>query len=281
MVRQWTALTGKGTPKPTPRIAQISSPVTVDEDHHIIRMSTQHWARPFATGQGEGFRDSVAPGQLRVVNPDESSPATPRPSTQRSDTAGSFLKKQRTALTAVLLNANRSRANSRTNVLSSGTPEIPIDPALSRECIIAPTTPTPIYKSYASVVTLPVIVQQPPDDPFITPPLETATTAAEQKSKRPGLAPLQSAAGAAGRTLSHIGNFLNPFRTHSNAAESVRTFSRHSVSTYASRSSWRGTAFSDPFDLDRPSVRSSAVPCRTESEVEKGRTPSQNVYEGT
>ena len=258
MIRQWTALTGKGTPKPTPQMTQISSPVTVDEDHHIIRMNLNHWARPFAMGQGEGFRDSVAPGALRVVNADAPRPTTPRPTTQRSDTAGSFLRKQRTALTTVLLSTNRSRANSKTNVLPGAGPEITIDPNLSLECVVAPT---PSYKPYVSVVTLPVIVQHPPEDPFVTPPLETAApTAEQQKTRRPGLAPLQSAAGAAGRSLSHIGSFLNPFRTRPDAAESVRTFSRHSVSTFASRSSWRGTGSSDPFELDRPSERGSTVP---------------------
>ncbi|KAK6388626.1 hypothetical protein LTR65_007782 [Meristemomyces frigidus] len=279
IVRQWTALTGKGTPKPTPQIPQSSSPVTVDEDHHIIRMSLNHWARPFAQGQGEGFRDSVAPGQLRVVNPDLSRPTTPRLS---SDTAGSFLKRQRGALAAVLLSTGRSRASSRTNIhQAGGLPEITIDPILSRECIPS-TARTPSFKSYQhSVTTLPHVQHQPLDDPFLTPSDERAEPAAQQRPKRPSLAPLQGAAGAASRTISHIGSFLNPFRTQSNVAESVRTFSRHSVSTLSLRSSRRNTGFSDPFDLDKPSVRGSAVPGRSASDLERGQTPNWTVYEGT
>lgn len=279
VVRKWTGMTGKGTPKPTPRILQPNSPVTVDEDHHIIRMSTHHWARPFAQGQGEGFRESVAPGQLRVVNPDLSRPTTPRMS---SDTAGSFLKNQRSALAAVLMYANRSRKSSRSNIhqAAGGIPEITFDPALSRECI-APMARTPSFKSYPSINSVQLVSQQPPEDPFVTPPLETADPAAQQRPRRPSLAPLQSAAGAAGRTLSHIGSFLNPFRTPSHVAASEPTFSRHSVSTYSSRLSRGDTVLSDPFDLDRPSIRGSAVLGRTPGELGRGQMPNWHVYEGT
>lgn len=279
VVRQWTALTGKGTPKPTPQIPQSCSPVTVDEDHHMIRMSLNHWARPFAQGQGEGFRDSVAPGQLRVTNPDPSRPTTP---SMASDTAGTFLKRQRGAVAAVLLSANRSRSSSRTNIhQAGGLPAITIDPALSRECL-APTARTPSFRSYQqSVVTLSYVQQQPPEDPFLTPPDKSAEPVAQQRPQRPGLAPLQSAAGAASRTLSHIGSFLNPFRIQSHVPESVRTFSRHSVSTQSSRWSRRNTGFSDPFDLDKPSVRSSAVLARPAGDMETGQSHNWAVYEGT
>ena len=60
-----------------------TSSVTVDEDHHIIRMSTHHWPRPYARGQS--YRDSLPPGVLRVMNPDRSLPPTPRDSCSGDD----------------------------------------------------------------------------------------------------------------------------------------------------------------------------------------------------
>ncbi|TKA73924.1 hypothetical protein B0A55_05051 [Friedmanniomyces simplex] len=310
--RKWTEMTGKGTPKATPQLPPSTSPVTVDEEHHIIRMSTQHWARPYALGQGEGYRESVVPGQLRVMNPDASRPATPRmssdtagsflgrlqhlgpsrPTTPRSDTAGSFLKKQRSALAAVLLTANRSRASSRSNIHIHDTaphiPEIIIDPALSRECI-APNARTPSFRSYISTTSLPLVQQRPPEDPFLTPPDEKdeAPTPSphQQRPKRPSLAPLQSAAGAAGRTLSHLGSAMfNPFRTKSVdemvlPSSSARRPSSVST-TWSSRLSHRNTGFSDPFDLDRGSVRGSGglahAHAHAASDMERGRT----LYEG-
>jgi len=308
MKRKWTEMTGRGTPQPTPQLPQSSSPVTVDEEHHIIRMSTQHWARPYALGQGEGYRESVAPGQLRVVNPDASRPVTPRlssdtagsflgrlqhlgpsrPTTPRSDTASSFLKKQRSALAAVLLTANRSRASSRSNIHTQDpTPHIPeiiFDPALSRECI-APSARPPSFRSYLSATSLPIVQQRPPEDPFLTPPDEKdeeASSPPRQRPTRPTLAPLQSAAGAATRTLSHLGSaMLNPFRTRSvvettTAVPSGGARSPSSVSTWSSRLSQRNTGFSDPFDLDKPSVRGSTA-AHAARDLERGRI----LYEGT
>ncbi|KAK0346129.1 hypothetical protein LTR02_008133 [Friedmanniomyces endolithicus] len=308
MKRKWTEMTGRGTPKPTPQLPQSSSPVTVDEEHHIIRMSTQHWARPYALGQGEGYRESVAPGQLRVMNPDASRPVTPRlssdttgsflgrlqhlgpsrPTTPRSDTASSFLKKQRSALAAVLLTANRSRASSRSNIHTHDpTPHIPeiiFDPTLSRECI-APSARPPSFRSYLSATSLPIVQQKPPEDPFLTPPDEKdeeASSPPQQRPTRPTLVPLQSAAGAATRTLSHLGSaMLNPFRTRSvvdttTAVPSSGMRSPSSVSTWSSRLSQRNTGFSDPFELDKPSVRGSNC-AHAASDLERGRT----LYEGT
>ncbi|KAK0287349.1 hypothetical protein LTR91_001649 [Friedmanniomyces endolithicus] len=300
MKRKWTEMTGRGTPTPTPQLPPSTSPVTVDEEHHIIRMSTQHWARPYALGQGEGYRESVGPGQLRVMNPDAARPETPRmssdtagsflgrlqhlgpsrPTTPRSDTASSFLKKQRSALAAVLLTANRSRASSRSNIHTHDpTPHIPeiiFDPALSRECI-APSARPPSFRSYLSATSLPIVQQSPPEDPFLTPPNEKdeeASSPPRQRPTRPTLAPLQSAAGAATRTLSHLGSaMLNPFRTRSVVETTTVARSPSSVSTWSSR---RNTGFSDPFDLDKPSVRGSTA-AHVTSDLERGRT----LYEGT
>ncbi|KAI7181592.1 hypothetical protein D0869_13906 [Hortaea werneckii] len=273
--RKWTELTGKGTPKPTPQMPH-DTPVTVDEDHHIIRMNTTHWARPFAQGQGEGFRESAGPAQLRVVNPDPSRPSTPRKS---SETAGSFLKKQRTALAAVLANAGRSRSNSRlSGQPPPNVPEIIVDPALSSECI-AHSPYNPPTRSTPSPTASSGNRRLSQGSSSMVLPSETAPSSPsqqQQQPKRPDLSPLQSAGSAAKRTLSHIGSILNPFRTPSNAeiepAGTVAHGSRqHSHSTQSSSATWSsssssrlssretitGTTYSDPFDLDRPSVRGS------------------------
>lgn len=293
--RKWTELTGKGTPRPTPQIAQ-GTPVTVDEDHHIIRMDTNHWSRPFAQGYGEGWRESIAPAPLRVTNPDPSRASTPRLS---DDTAGSFLKRQRGALTARLASAGRSRSASRLSTShSANVPEITIDPALSREGV-AMDTQTPSFRSYSSISSVAVVNQHGPEDPFLTPPDERAEELApsplQQRPKRPGLTPLQSSAGVASRTLS----FLNPFRTRSGVVDKVRSVDGHSVSTlssaFSSRLSRREAGYSDPFDLDRPSVRGSEVlPARPPpiylTEMERRETErrldppiwvDRSVYEGT
>ncbi|KAI7223763.1 hypothetical protein KC333_g296 [Hortaea werneckii] len=272
--RKWTELTGKGTPKPTPQMPH-ETPVTVDEDHHIIRMNTTHWARPFAQGQGEGFRESVGPAQLRVVNPDPSRPSTPRIS---SETAGSFLKKQRTALAAVLANAGRSRSTSRlSGQPAPNIPEIIVDPALSSECI-AHSPCNPPTRSTPPPTTSPGNRRVSQGSSSMVLPLETTPSSpSQQQPKRPGLSPLQSAGSAAKRTLSHIGSILNPFRTPSNAeiepagpvvdrsrqhshstqSSSSATWSSSSSSRLSSRETITGTTYSDPFDLDRPSVRGS------------------------
>ncbi|KAI7360901.1 hypothetical protein KC354_g8500 [Hortaea werneckii] len=269
--RKWTELTGKGTPKPTPQMPQETL-VTVDEDHHIIRMNTTHWARPFAQGQGEGFRESVGPAQLRVVNPDPSRSSTPRIS---SETAGSFLKKQRTTLVARLANAGRSRSNSRlSGQPPPNVPEIVVDPALSSECIFH-SPHNPASRSTPSPTPSPEDRRLSQESSTILPP-ETAHTSPshQQQPQRPGLLPLQSAGSAAKRTLSHIGSILNPFRTPSGAGIETLRFAfdgprRHSTistqssatvssSRLSSRNTTTRTTYSDPFDLDRPSVRGSS-----------------------
>ena len=262
--RKLTELTGKGTPKQTPQMT-MRSPVTVDEEHHIIRMSTQHWARPYAAGQGEGFRDSMLPGTLRVTNPDMSRPETPGSST---DTAGKFLRKQRSALAAALLNTDRPRGSSRSISgvrTPTPVPDVAVDPVSSRECI-GPTAVAPFARSHFSASTLAVVHQQPPEDPFVTPPDEREEPApAKSQPRRPLLTPIQSASTAAQRTFSYLGSFVLSMRTRS---RDDRSFSNHSVSTFTSASSQRDTTYSDPFDLDRPSARGSgAQPAASRTDI--------------
>jgi hypothetical protein len=301
--RKWTEITNRGTPKTPTQFPQSRSPAMVDEEHHIIRMSTHHWPRPFA--HGEGIRDSTGPGQLRVVNPDLSRPGTPRMSTETA--AGSFLRKQRYALAAALAGANRSFTNlslpSRSRASSRSAsfpapqqqmdqhvppvppvPDITIDPVLSQECMIHPALRTPSYRSYPSLTSLPLVSQQPPEDPFITPPEEKELPELP-KPRRPSIAPLQSAAG---RTLSSFGSALNPFRTKSNVViESVRSWSQQTSDSISSRFSSRGATgmerWSNPFDLRLDDEEKMAERRMTRS-AEHGRlsqTRHMGVYEGT
>ncbi|KXL44790.1 hypothetical protein M433DRAFT_149599 [Acidomyces richmondensis BFW] len=274
--RKWTELTGIVTPKPMPQLLYAAPPATVDEDHHIIRMSLQHWPRPYALGHGEGYRDSVVPGQLRVTNPDLSRPATPRLSAD----AGSFLRKQRSALATLFTAASRSRVSSHSYPQHS-IPDITIDPPLSRECV-ACTTQTPSFRSYPSVATLSMVQQQPPEDPFLTPPGEA--TDQKQRSRRPTLTPLQSAASAASRTLSHLGGALNPFKTKANVVETIRTVSANSVSTLSSRFSRRETGqYSNPFDLsvDQTSTHTRGAELERAIDGFEQDCGGLTVYEGT
>lgn len=278
-----TVLPISRTAKDSPRNSQLRpdsvSPVSVDEDHRMIRMSTRHWPRPFVPGAGEGYRDSAPLGQLRVVNPDLSRPTTPRRSTE---TATSFMRKQREAFAGFVFTSPRPQSIVRTtpNTLAQDVPTIAVvDPTLSRECV-ATYASTPSFRSYPSLTSLPTVQQHPAEDPFLTPPGET-------EKQLPALPHEQvpattSASGAASKTWNSLGSLLHPFRARSNTATSqpatqVRGLSHFSVSTNASRSSRR----SDPFDLDRPSIRGS-TPARSGHEFHReGHAPGWILYEGT
>lgn len=262
-----------GSPRPSPLTRSRSSTVNVDEEHHIIRMNTRHWPRPYATGHGEGYRESILPGQLRVTNPDISRPSTPR---TISDSAAEFLKKQRSALTAVLLGTARSRASSLSQSDHSGLVR-EATASTPNKLLTPPKAATPSYRSRNSVASLPTIEQQPPEDPFITPPLESpdiASTAA--RPQRPALAPIQSAASSVGRTLSHLGSAVNPFQTRSSVNVSVRSRSQRTVSLASSTR--RDTSYSDPFDLDEPRRQTGITGADPKA---KGELPVLTVYEGT
>ena len=281
LARKWSEITNhKTSPRPPPPVSRGST--TPDLDGHVIRMSLEHWPRPFL--HGEGFRESVGPGQLRVMNPDLSRPTTPAPPRGSAESPAGFLKRQRSALAAVLLGAGgggRSRASSRadSSQYSAPVPSIEIDRAASPERERAASShAASSFRSYSSA-TLPVVNQHPLEDPFLTPPEESPPMPEplpQARTRRPSLAPLQSVAGAASRTLSHLSNTLNPFRSRSDLAESMASASRHSISTFSSAG--------DPFKLDRPSIRGSfgGQGGRTASEFERQYAPNNlTVYEGT
>ncbi|KAF2160619.1 hypothetical protein M409DRAFT_59872 [Zasmidium cellare ATCC 36951] len=290
--RTWTGITiagGRDRPRTAQPRPESTSSVTVDEDHRIIRMNTRHWPRPFAPGAGEGYRDSVPHGQLRVMNPDLSSrPITPRRS---SDTPSSFLRKQRSALTGFVFGAPRSSQsrNSQSRdqqqqhpLAQSDIPTITVvDPTLSRECI-APYARTPSFKSYPSINTLPIVRQEPPEDPFVTPPNNTQPPPPihdPHRVRRPSLS--SSLHSTATKTWSHL---LHPFRPHTTTTtpiQNVRNASHFSVSTSNSNSnsSYRR---SDPFDL---SVRGGGTVASPRMGSEFARRGSESaswiLYEGT
>ena len=250
LARKWSELTSKrSTIGAAPPVSRGTTP---DLDAGVLRVSMDHWPRPFA--HGESFRESMGPGQLRVMNPDPSRPVTPMPRGSSESVTGGFFRQPRTALAAFL--GNRSRGNSATRTPSQDQqiPTIAIDAASSSDHI-APQAPTPSFHSYPSVVSLPFVEQRPPEDPFLTPPDERDELSNPPTPRRPGITPLQSAAGAASRTLSHIGSALNPFRSKSNMAASVKSQqSRHSVSTFVTSSS-----AGNPFQLDRPSIYEQSI----------------------
>lgn len=299
-VRTWTGLSNvsKGTVKQPTEVIRQLSPAAVDEDHRMIRMNTRHWPRPFAPGEGVGWRESLPPGQLRVVNPDLSRPVTPRRS---PESAAHFLRRQRSSLSGFVFGVNTPHTSVQSQQHPPNQPQIPtitiIDPNLSRECV-ATYAATPSFRSYPSVSVLPIIVQQPPDDPFYTSsvasiriPEEPESTESHKQTprSRPGLDALQTAAGAAGRTWSHLSSqLLHPLRSRANSGiinphtpvQDVRGLSHLSYSSSESRHSRR----SDPFDLDQPSIRGSHNPpeLRIANEFQRrNQTPNWRLYEGT
>ncbi|PPJ60077.1 hypothetical protein CBER1_07583 [Cercospora berteroae] len=262
--------------------------IAVDEDHRMIRMSTRHWPRPFAMGEGEGYRDSVPVGQLRVVNPDLSRPNTPRRNS--TDTAASYFRKQSSAFAGFIFNLPRSARQSRIDetAWSREAPTIKVvDPTLSRQSVVAPS-----YKSYPSLVSLPMVRQQPPEDPFVARAWQnegqqtTEQPYAATTPRRPVLTPIQIAAGSATTTLSNLSSsILQSFRPKTSdqitTPQPMQKASHISTSTWSSRMS-RISRRSDPFDLDRPSLRGSHI-----STIEAQRNPTTmpvsrfSLYEGT
>ena len=191
-------------------ILPMSRGSTPDFDGGLIRMPLDHWPRPFA--HRESFRESMGPSRLRVMNPDPSRPETPN-ARNSGESAGTFLKRQRSDFTAMLFGANHSRNNSFVGTppgsqrgIPAPVPTIAIDAAGSTESLSRPA-PTPSFRSYTSVSSRGV-EQHPLEDPFLTPPDETeeltpqdeSVGQATPKAKRQGIAPLQSAASAATRT---------------------------------------------------------------------------------
>jgi hypothetical protein len=261
---QLTARNSSPAPAPLPVSQGTSTP---DYDGGVIRMSLD-WPRPYA--HGEGYRESMGPRRLQVMNPSPERPSTPAPRGSSESVPG-FISRQKTALAAVFAAGGRSRANSTGESPQKGftVPTIAVDDASSTEHL--PTNangPTPSFRSYPSVSSLPMVEQRPPEDPFLTPPDERDELTPPARTQRPGIRPLQSAASAAGRTLSHMGSALNPFKSKSYLAPSTYAASTRSVSSSSSAG--------DQFQFDRPSIADSNA-----REYDRSTKSTWAVYEGT
>jgi len=220
-VRLWNTL-GRDTSRSTPEISRPKTPSAVDGS--VIRVSTEHWTRPFV--RKEGMRESLEPAPLRVVNSNanaisnSSRSSTPQQENEEEEGKPGFIRKQRSALAALLQDGPRT--NSR-NAVRRGPISYP-----------KPVVGDPVYSSKAqvedsraaseegegethSVGSLPsdasslMVVQQPPADPFfasttmlstmeeVAPPMDDSP----QKQQQPELS----------RSISHFGKNANPFRT--------------------------------------------------------------------
>lgn len=279
--RNWSQLTKRTTPPmsrgnvevaPMPPMSRQSS--AGDFNGSLLRVSMGQWPRPFA--QNESFRESVGPSRLMVMNPDDpsrsASPA-PRGSTE---SGGTYLRRQRSAITAAVFGGSHSRtsSNAPSRQRSLKVPSIKVDSLSSSER--GPRhPPTPSFRSYPSVTSLQTVQHQPPEDPFLTPP-EGSVEERQPRLQRPSLATIQSAAGAAGRSLSSLGHALNPFRSRSNTVEDEPQPSLRSSSTTFSSNG-------DPFRLDRRSVPDTSVVMEETmpTEMERAHIPPWRLYDGT
>lgn len=277
--RNWSQLTRRTTPPisrgntevaPMPPMSRQSS--AGDFNGSLLRVSMGQWPRPFA--HHESFRESAGPARLRVMNPDDpsrsASPA-PRGSTE---SGGTYLRRQRSAITAAVFGGSHSRTSSgaASRQRSLKVPSIKVDSLSSAERS-ARAVPAPSFSSYPSTSSLQTVQHMPPEDPFLTPP-EGSIEEAEPRLQRPSLATIQSAAGAASRSLSHLGHALNPFRSRSNTVEDEPSI-RSSSTTFSSDG--------DPFRLDRRSVPNNSVIMEEAlpREIERAHIPPWRLYEGT
>lgn len=214
-VRLWNSL-GRSPARSTPEISRPRTPSPVDGS--LIRVSTEHWSRPFV--RGEGMRDSLEPAPLRVVNSVSS-----RSSTPQDERKHGLIRKQRSALAAFL--QDRSGSSSR-NAVKKGPISYPKpmagDPIYSSKAAVDSVADT--VGSLPSDTSSPLVVQQPPEDPFlasqtmlstmeeVAPPIEPAQAAPAKA--QPGMAQTTETEAnkpELSRTVSHFGKNANPFRT--------------------------------------------------------------------
>ena len=174
------------------------------------------------------------------MNPDDPSRTTTPAPRGSMESGGTYLKRQRTAISAKRFGGYRSRASSNapSRQYSVKVPSVTVETALSSDSIPRSTV-APSFRSYPSANSVHKVQQQTPEDPFLTPP-EGSLEEDRPKLLRPRLATIQHAAGAAGRSLSNFGRALNPIRSKSNVVENVED-QRNSDTTFSSAG--------DPFRL--------------------------------
>ena len=258
-------------PPPPPRTAGTATTETGSSylsmlESHMIKVPLTHWPHFFAPG--EGIRDSIRPGRLRVTNPDalrtysaESIPQLLAPDS-RLQPGGIRQVRSRDgaeghqSIIASLHNigSTDSGTTHASDSPHSDTPSQPIATLPSSLAIVHPTAATVLLaRSPERPTTAPPSSQAnaPPSTTVLTPPTPTAPqpglsnqTAAQQSpslQQRPKtpLDPLQ--------TLNHddVSHFLQPpaaiyDRENPTSARSSTTSSRTRISS----------TMSDPFDLD-------------------------------
>lgn len=202
-VRLWSDMAlGRAPARSTPEISKPRTPSPVDGS--VIRVSTEHWSRPFRTK--EGLRDSLEPEPLRVTNPDSS-----RSSTPQDERRPGFVRKQRSALAAFLQDGARSHSRNAVKRGPISYPKpMPGDPVYSSKATVDSGADNRSLGSAPSNTSSPMVVQKPPEDPFVAsspmlttmeevmPPMEQG----RPQKKEPALE----------RTVSHFGKNANPFR---------------------------------------------------------------------
>lgn len=180
IVRQWSEFAlGTSKQRSTPELVQPKTPSAVDGS--LIRVSTDHWSRPYAKSSGP--RESLYPAPLRIVNPDDrSGSVTPQP-----ESNASFLRKQRMAIAAILQDrpGTGSRSSSREQVSQISYPKpIQTHPVQSSRAVHQTAAPRPSVGTGPSEVSLPIVTQKPPEDPFIASNMEIAQMVAPPSPPR-------------------------------------------------------------------------------------------------
>lgn len=170
VVRQWSEFAlGGAKQRSTPSLVQPSTPSAIDGS--LIRVSTDHWSRPYAKSSGP--RESLRPAPLRIVNPDDRSRSvTPQP-----ESNSSFLRKQRSAIAAILQDRPRmgSRSSSREQMGAISYPKpVQTNPVQSGRAVFKSAAPRPSVGSDPSEASLQIVTQRPPEDPFMASNMEIA-----------------------------------------------------------------------------------------------------------
>lgn len=201
-VRLWNAL-GRSPARSTPEISKPRTPSPVDGS--LIRVSTEHWTRPFV--RKEGMRESLEPAPLRVVNANSNSS---RSSTPEEERPNGFVRKQRSALAALLQDG--ARTGSR-NAIKRGPISYPKpiagDPIYSSKATVDSGAETLSVGSLPSDTSSPLVVQQPPEDPFFA----STTVLSTMEEVAPPMEMTEPSKTELTRTVSHFGKNANPFRT--------------------------------------------------------------------
>lgn len=152
------------------------------------------------------MRESLEPAPLRVVNANSNSS---RSSTPQEDRPNGFVRKQRSALAALLQDGARTESR---NAIKRGPISYPkpmpvaADPVYSSKAEVDSVAETHSIGSLPSDSSSPMVVQQPPEDPFYT----STTMLSTMEEVAPPMEPTKTELT---RTVSHFGKNANPFRT--------------------------------------------------------------------